>query len=90
MIEPVFEELAREKAKKGEGQVAFAKVVLGMGMGSMVAREYGVTATPTFVDFSWMGRRCVCNSSDPFLPSLPLSFSLIPADGWHAARRLMN
>ena len=48
MIEPVFEELAREKAKKGEGQVAFAKVVLGMGMGSMVAREYGVTATPTF------------------------------------------
>ena len=48
MIEPVFEELAREKAKRGEGQVAFAKVDLGVGMGSMVAREYGVAATPTF------------------------------------------
>ena len=49
MIEPVFEELAREKAKRGAGQVAFAKVDLGVGMGSMVAREYGVAATPTFV-----------------------------------------
>jgi thioredoxin-like negative regulator of GroEL len=45
MIEPVFEELARTK---GQGQVAFVKVDLGVGMGSMVAREYGVTATPTF------------------------------------------
>jgi hypothetical protein len=34
IIEPVFEELAREKAKRGgEGQVAFAKVDLGVGMG---------------------------------------------------------
>lgn len=60
MIEPVFEELAREKGGKShgggggvgggkaEGQVAFVKVDLGAGMGSMVAREYGVTATPTF------------------------------------------
>lgn len=45
MIEPVFEDLARSKKN---GQIAFVKVDLGVGMGSMVAREYGVTATPTF------------------------------------------
>ena len=34
IIEPVLEKLAREKAKRGgEGQVAFAKVDLGVGMG---------------------------------------------------------
>ncbi|KAI0300183.1 PUL domain-containing protein [Russula brevipes] len=54
MIEPVFEELARAKgsgagkAAEGAQQVAFVKVDLGVGMGSMVAREYGVSATPTF------------------------------------------
>ena len=50
MIEPVFEDLAREKKGRGDatGQVAFAKVDLGVGLGSMVAREYDVTATPTF------------------------------------------
>jgi thiol-disulfide isomerase/thioredoxin len=50
MIEPVFEDLAREKKGRGNatGQVAFAKVDLGVGLGSMVAREYDVTATPTF------------------------------------------
>jgi len=50
LIEPVFEELAREKAGlgRGQGQVAFAKIDLGVGLGSMVAREYNVTATPTF------------------------------------------
>ena len=50
MIEPVFEELAREKKGRGNatGQVAFAKVDLGVGLGSVVAREYDVTATPTF------------------------------------------
>ena len=45
MIEPVFEELARAK---GAPRVAFVKVDLAVGMGSMVAREHGVTATPTF------------------------------------------
>jgi hypothetical protein len=50
MIEPVFEELARAKAKApGGGQrVAFVKVDLGVGMGLVVAREYGVAVTPTF------------------------------------------
>ncbi len=59
MIEPVFEEIAQamNSNPKGRGaggkvgvggQVAFVKVDLGVGMGSMVAREYGVTATPTF------------------------------------------
>ena len=48
MVEPVFEELARAKAKAEGQQVAFLKVDLGVGMGSAVAREYGVAATPTF------------------------------------------
>jgi thiol-disulfide isomerase/thioredoxin len=50
MIEPVFEDLARSKKNSTQavGQFAFVKVDLGVGMGSMVAREYGVTATPTF------------------------------------------
>ena len=44
----MFEELARAKAK-GEGQqVAFVRVNLGVGMGSAVARKYGVAATPKF------------------------------------------
>jgi hypothetical protein len=57
MIEPVFEDLARSKKNlttgsggnpQAESQIAFVKVDLGVGMGSMVAREYGVSATPTF------------------------------------------
>ena len=51
MIEPVFEELAREKAKEGEGQVAFAKVDLGIGMGSM-GRSLGSA-------FLWCRRKCI-------------------------------
>ena len=59
MIEPVFEDLAWSKnlttssggKAQAEGQIAFVKVDLGVGMGSMVAREYGVTATPTFEFF---------------------------------------
>ena len=75
-IEPVFEELAREKAKEGQGQVAFAKVDLGVGMGSMVAREHGVTATPTF-GFYLDGKKVrVQFRLTLFLPSLPLSFSV--------------
>ena len=48
MIEPVFEELAWTKAKAEGQQVAFVKVDLGVGMGSVVAHEYGVVATPMF------------------------------------------
>ena len=45
----MFEELARAKAK---GQrVAFVKVDLGVGMGSAVAREFGVAAMPMFDSF---------------------------------------
>ena len=59
MIEPVFEDLARSKNStigsggkaQAQGQIAFVKVDLGVGMGSTVAREYGVTATPTFCFF---------------------------------------
>ena len=51
MIELVSEELARATKVPGGGggqQVAFVKVHLGVGMGSVVAREYDVAATPTF------------------------------------------
>src|SRR6267154_293324 len=65
MIEPVFEDLARSKKKNSTtsgagaggkaqvegGQIAFVKVDLSVGMASMVAREYGVSATPTFCFF---------------------------------------
>jgi desumoylating isopeptidase 1 len=71
MIEPVFEDLARSKknlttgsggkAQADEGQIAFVKVDLGVGMGSMVAREYGVTATPTF-GFFLDGKKVRCGS----------------------------
>ena len=86
MIEPVFEELAREKAKRGgEGQVAFAKVDLGVGMGSMVAREYGVAATPTF-GFFLDGKKVNMR----FHPTLLLPSFYLSSDGCCAARRLMN
>ncbi|KAH9047716.1 DUF862-domain-containing protein [Lactarius hengduanensis] len=49
MIEPAFEDLAHAKSRgRGDGKVAFAKVDLGVGMGEAVARQYGVSATPTF------------------------------------------
>ncbi|KAH9002673.1 DUF862-domain-containing protein [Lactarius hatsudake] len=49
MIEPVFEDLAHAKSRgRGAGKVAFTKVDLGVGMGEAVARQYGVSATPTF------------------------------------------
>ncbi|KAI0304337.1 PPPDE putative peptidase domain-containing protein [Multifurca ochricompacta] len=49
MIEPVFEELAQAKSRgKGQGQVAFTKVDLAVDMSGMIARQYNVSATPTF------------------------------------------
>ena len=50
MVESGFEELARAK---GAPRVAFAKVDLAVGMGSIIAREHGIAAAPTF-GFSWM------------------------------------
>ncbi|EIM85886.1 DUF862-domain-containing protein [Stereum hirsutum FP-91666 SS1] len=50
MVEPMFEELAHAKTRGG-GRIAFVKVDLGVGMGGAVAREYGVSATPTFEFF---------------------------------------
>jgi desumoylating isopeptidase 1 len=64
MIEPVFEELAREKTSKGKDggdRVAFVKVDLGVGMSTMVAREYNVAATPTF-GFFLDGKRVTFSS----------------------------
>lgn len=55
MIEPVFERIAHERTQAagvgGGGGIAFVKVDLGAGMASMVASEYGVRVTPTFVFF---------------------------------------
>ncbi|KAL5482634.1 hypothetical protein ACEPAI_9228 [Sanghuangporus weigelae] len=48
IVEPVFEDLAAEKASK---DVAFVKIDLGAMLGGEIARVYGVTATPTFVFF---------------------------------------
>lgn len=50
MIEPLFEDLARDKTK-GTNKVAFAKVDIGVGGGNAVAAKYGVRATPTFYFF---------------------------------------
>jgi len=50
MIEPVFEELAKAKARTENG-VAFVKIDLGVGMGGSVASEWGVRVTPTFLFF---------------------------------------
>lgn len=59
MIEPVFEELAHAKARQGgEGKIAFVKVDLGVGMGGALAKEYGVSATPTFEFF--LDKKKVC------------------------------
>lgn len=57
MVEPVFEELAHAKTR-GEGKIAFVKVDLGVGMGGAVAREYGVSATPTFEFFLDVKKVC--------------------------------
>lgn len=49
MIQPIFEELASAKARNGN--VAFTKIDLDVGMGSSVAGEFGVRVTPTFLFF---------------------------------------
>jgi hypothetical protein len=49
MIEPVFDNLSREKsARQG---VAFSKIDMGVGLGHAVASEYNVQVTPTFIFF---------------------------------------
>lgn len=50
MIEPVFEDLAKSKTRP-DGRVGFAKIDLGVGLGSAVAGEYQVRVTPTFIFF---------------------------------------
>ncbi|KAI0670928.1 DUF862-domain-containing protein [Trametes maxima] len=52
MIEPLFEDLARQKTHgSGSGRVAFVKVDMAVGMGNQVAGEWGVRVTPTFLFF---------------------------------------
>jgi desumoylating isopeptidase 1 len=46
MIEPVFKELAADKAREG---LAFVEVNSSVGMSGMISRDQGVTATPTFI-----------------------------------------
>lgn len=59
----MFEELAHAKTRGG-GRIAFVKVDLGVGMGGAVAREYGVSATPTFEFF--LDRKKVCGLTFAF------------------------
>lgn len=49
MIEPVFEDLARNKSRANG--VAFVKIDLSVGMSNAVGGEYGVRVTPTFILF---------------------------------------
>ncbi|KAF4576910.1 DeSI family protein [Pleurotus pulmonarius] len=56
VIEPVFERLAHDAANNTnnasrKGGLAFTKVDIGVGLGSALAQEYSVRATPTFVFF---------------------------------------
>lgn len=52
-IQPEFERLANEHTRgdefEGGGRIAFVKVDIGAGMGGMLAQEYNVSATPTFI-----------------------------------------
>ena len=48
IVEPVFEDLAQNTASEG---VAFAKIDLATGLGSQIASQWGVRATPTFLFF---------------------------------------
>lgn len=58
MIEPVFEDLAREKSGP---DVAFVKVSLDVPGGQGVAAGFGITATPTFLFFSEGKKVCGLN-----------------------------
>lgn len=60
MIEPIFEDLAKVKARSESG-VAFTKVDMGVGMGGSVANEWGVRVTPTFL-FFLDGKKACCPS----------------------------
>ncbi|KAL4258141.1 DeSI family protein [Pleurotus pulmonarius] len=56
VIEPVFERLAHDAANNSnnasrKGGLAFTKVDIGVGLGSALAQEYSVRATPTFIFF---------------------------------------
>ena len=48
IVEPIFEDLAMNKASKG---IAFVKINLGELTGNSIASAYGVMATPTFLFF---------------------------------------
>ena len=48
MIEPVFKEIAEQKNGPG---VAFAEVNLSAGVSQMIAQQFKIAATPTFLFF---------------------------------------
>ena len=79
MIEPVFEEL---EWSKGQQQVTFVKVDLGVAMGLMVARVWRCCDADVWL-FSWMGRRCVWGFGLDF-------FMWLMGSVCSLARRLMN
>lgn len=73
MIEPVFERIAHERTESagagGGGGIAFVKIDLGAGMANMVAGEYGVRATPTFIFFRDGSKVCEYWTAVSFLRS---------------------
>jgi hypothetical protein len=65
MIEPVVERLAEEKGVSQDRQgVAFAKIEIKVGMGSALAGQYGIRATPTFLFFLDGEKVCVCSCGE--------------------------
>ncbi len=61
VIEPVFDQLAEEKAMRDrKNGAAFAKIDLNVGMGRVLATEWGVRATPTFMFFLDGKKVCQC------------------------------
>ena len=58
-----MERLAAEKgASQDRPGAGFAKIEIGAGMGSAVAREYGIRVTPTFLFFLDGEKVCLCLS----------------------------
>lgn len=52
VIEPIFDQLAEEKGlQEGKAGAAFAKIDINVGNGRVLAGEWGIRATPTFMFF---------------------------------------
>ena len=64
VIEPVFDQLAEDKGfREGKAGAAFAKIDINVGNGRMLAGEWGIRATPTFMFF--LDGKKVCRIHNP-------------------------